>query len=149
MRVIFLALLLSFIAAAAYALGACTQPGPSNTTISYFGFSSQCATNNSVVCTPNETMVFSVIPNGYSFGCESHTFIWDFGDGSPGSGINVFHTYTAPGTYVVKLTLTSELSPTVVLAQTVNVFTILPAIDYRLLLLLAFALGAIAFVRLR
>lgn len=149
MRVIFLALLLSFIAAAAYAVGACMQPSPSNTSISYFGFTSQCATNNAVVCTPNETMVFSVIPNGYSFGCESHTYLWDFGDGSPGSGISVFHTYAAPGTYLVKLTLTSELSPTLVLTQTVNVFTILPAIDRRMRIVLALAIAAIAYIRLR
>jgi len=93
-------------------------------------------------------MVFSAVPNGYSFGCESHTFIWDFGDGVPGSGINVFHTYTAPGTYNVKLTLTSPFS-TLVLTQTVNVFTPVPAIDRRMLIVLALAIVAIAFLRLR
>jgi|GEM_PF-1277431 len=149
MRAIFLAFVLSLSAAAAYAISACTQPSPSNTSISYFGFDSHCATNNSLVCTPNETMVFSVIPNGYSFGCEGHTYLWDFGDGSPGSGINVFHTYTAPGTYLVTLTLTSELSPTLVLTQTINVFTPVPAIDRRALMVLALAIVAIAFLQLR
>ena len=149
MKAILLALLLSFTAAAAYAIGACTQPSPANTSLNYFGFTSHCAQNNSLPCTPGEVMIFSVVPNGYSFGCESHNYFWDFGDGSPGSGINVFHTYAAPGTYLVTLTLTSELSPTLVLTQTINVFTILPAIDHRVLLLLALALGAIAFVRLR
>lgn len=149
MRAIFLAFVLSLSTAAAYAIGACTQPSPANTSITYFGFTSNCAQNNSLVCTPNETMVFSVVPNGYSFGCEGHTYIWDFGDGSPGSGINVFHTYTAPGTYLVKLTLASELSPTLVLTQTVNVFTPVPAIDRRALIVLALAIAAIAFVRLR
>ena len=120
MRAIFLAFVLSLSAAAAYAISACTQPSPSNTSITYFGFDSHCAQNNSLVCTPNETMVFSAVPNGYSFGCEGHTYLWDFGDTTIGSGINVFHTYTAPGTYIVKLTLTSELSQTLVLTQTVK-----------------------------
>ncbi|HEV7487054.1 MAG TPA: PKD domain-containing protein [Thermoanaerobaculia bacterium] len=149
MKALTLAFLLSLTAARSYAISACTQPSPSNTSISYFGFDSNCSTNNSLACTPNETMVFSAIPNGYSFGCEGHTYLWDFGDTTIGSGINVFHTFTAPGTYVVKLTLTSELSATLVLTQTINVFPPLPAIDRRALIVLALAIAAIAFVRLR
>jgi PKD repeat protein len=149
MKALTLAFVLSLTAAGAYAVSACTQPAPANTSISYFGFDSNCATNNSLACTPNETMVFSAIPNGYSFGCEGHTFLWDFGDTTIGSGINVFHTFTAPGTYVVKLTLTSELSQTLVLTQTINVFPAVPAIDRRALIALALAIIAIAFVRLR
>jgi hypothetical protein len=149
MRAIFLAFVLSLSAAAAYAVSsACTQPSPANTTLDYFGFNSNCATNNSLPCTPNETMVFSAIPNGYSFGCEGHTFLWDFGDTTIGSGINVFHTFTAPGTYIVKLTLTSPFSSTT-LTQTITVLTPVPTIDRRMLILLALAMAAIAFVRLR
>jgi PKD repeat protein len=32
-------------------------------------------------------------------------YVWDFGDGSFGTGVNATHTYTYPGTYVVKLTV--------------------------------------------
>jgi hypothetical protein len=149
MKALTLAFLLSLIAAGAYALSACTQPSPANTTLDYFGFDSHCATNNSLACTPNETMVFSATPHGYSFGCEGHTYLWDFGDTTIGSGINVFHTYTAPGTYVAKLKLTSALSQTLVLTQTINVFPPLPAIDRRALMALALAIIAIAIVRLR
>jgi hypothetical protein len=149
MKALTLAFLLSLTAAGAYALSACTQPSPANTTLDYSGLDSHCATNNSLVCTPNETMVFSATPHGYSFGCEGHTFLWDFGDTTIGSGINVFHTYTAPGTYIAKLTLTSELSQTLVLTQTINVFPPLPAIDRRALIALALVIIAIAFVRLR
>jgi hypothetical protein len=149
MKALTLAFLLSLTAAGAYALSACTQPSPANTTLDYSGFTSNCATNNSLVCTPNETMVFSAVPHGYSFGCEGHTYFWDFGDTTIGSGINVFHTFTAPGTYVVKLTLTSELSQTLVLTQTINVLPPLPAIDRRTLALLLCALAAIAVLRLR
>jgi PKD repeat protein len=36
------------------------------------------------------------------------TYIWDFGDGSTGTGINPTHLYTAPGTYTVSLTVTDH-----------------------------------------
>ncbi|MBI1288177.1 MAG: PKD domain-containing protein [Flavobacteriales bacterium] len=35
-------------------------------------------------------------------------FTWDFGDGSTGSGGQISHTFTAPGTYTVTLTISSE-----------------------------------------
>jgi hypothetical protein len=34
------------------------------------------------------------------------TYNWDFGDGNTDSGLNVTHTYTAPGTYLATLTVT-------------------------------------------
>jgi hypothetical protein len=38
-------------------------------------------------------------------GPDIASWSWDFGDGSYGSGMNPVHTYTAPGTYTVKLTV--------------------------------------------
>ncbi len=32
-------------------------------------------------------------------------YLWDFGDGQIGSGVSVNHTYTTPGTYIVRLTV--------------------------------------------
>lgn len=37
------------------------------------------------------------------------TFLWDFGDGTNGTGRVVEHAYDRPGTYVVRLTLVDEL----------------------------------------
>lgn len=45
--------------------------------------------------------------------------VWDFGDGSTGTGLKTSHTYTKSGTYKVKLTLT-VYSETIV-SQNVNV----------------------------
>jgi PKD repeat protein len=42
----------------------------------------------------------------YNAGTSSTTFTWDFGDGSTANGISPFHTYSAPGTYNVCLTVT-------------------------------------------
>jgi len=146
MKAIILAFLLSFTAIGAWAAIACTTPSPANTSITYAGFPSQCATNNGVPCLVGDTIFFSAIANGYSFGCEGHNYFWDFGDGSPGSGQSVMHTYTGPGTYAVTLTLTSEFSPTLVLTQIVNVAIVAPATSRTTLLILMFVLGAIAVV---
>jgi hypothetical protein len=35
-----------------------------------------------------------------------HSYAWDFGDGQMTSGVTASHTYTAAGTYVVKLNVT-------------------------------------------
>ena len=40
------------------------------------------------------------------FGIASYT--WDFGDQKAGSGVNPTHAYTAPGTYIVTLTVTDQ-----------------------------------------
>jgi PKD repeat protein len=39
-------------------------------------------------------------------GTLPHTFAWDFGDGGAGSGETVSHTYTAAGSYTVRVTMT-------------------------------------------
>ncbi len=50
-------------------------------------------------------------------------FEWDFGDGSPTStDMMATHTYTAPGSYDVTLTLSNECDADLVLFQTVEVF---------------------------
>jgi PKD repeat protein len=149
MKVIVLALLLSFIAAAAFAVSsACTQPSPSNTIIDYTGLPSNCTPLSATPCQTSDTIFFSAVPSGYSFGCESHNFFWNFGDTTIGSGINVMHTFPGPGTYVVTLNLTSPFSSTT-LTRTITLFTVLPAVDRRALIALALAMVAIAFVRLR
>ena len=42
---------------------------------------------------------------------QTLSFAWDLGDGSSGSGVTLNHTYTAPGNYIVSLTVTDNGSP--------------------------------------
>ena len=42
---------------------------------------------------------------------QTLSFAWDLGDGSLGSGVTLNHTYTAPGNYIVSLTVTDNGSP--------------------------------------
>jgi hypothetical protein len=44
---------------------------------------------------------------------------WEFGDGGVATGRNVGHTYTAPGVYTVRLTLTTSTGDTASVARTV------------------------------
>ncbi len=39
---------------------------------------------------------------------EVYNYAWEFGDGETGTGAEITHTYTEPGTYYVKLTATGE-----------------------------------------
>lgn len=53
--------------------------------------------------TADSTVVFDAT-NSSDDG-EIVTYSWDFGDGASGTGAVTTHTYTAPGTYVVTLTV--------------------------------------------
>src|SRR5205823_3997331 len=49
---------------------------------------------------------------GYNLDCGPHTYSWDFGDRSEGSSAKApTHTYSAPGTYVVKMTVNNGGGP--------------------------------------
>ena len=49
------------------------------------------------------------------------TFVWDFGDGSNGTGMNVSHMYTAIGSYDVNLTVTDTAGNSNTLTKTIVV----------------------------
>jgi PKD repeat protein len=48
-------------------------------------------------------------------------YAWDFGDGSTGTGAQPSHTYAAPGTFQVKLTVTDDRSGTNAVTQSVTI----------------------------
>lgn len=72
------------------------------------------ATNNSGIA--NAAFNYTVSPSNifdYSFDASTSTgsiqnYVWDFGDGTVGNGVNVNHTYTSAGAYTVELILVSS-----------------------------------------
>lgn len=52
---------------------------------------------------------------------EVATYEWDFGDGTTSNEVNPTHAYSAPGTYLVQLTLISEDGKTYTEASEVTV----------------------------
>ena len=49
------------------------------------------------------------------------SFVWDFGDGTTATGPQASHTYAAPGTYEVRVTVADNLWPAVTRSETVSV----------------------------
>jgi PKD repeat protein len=49
------------------------------------------------------------------------SYAWDFGDGGTASGSTATHTFTSPGTHLVRLTITNGLGASASITQTVNV----------------------------
>jgi len=69
------------------------------------------------------TVPLTVEFNDQSTGTKPLTYAWDFGDGSTSAEQNPTHTYTTPGTYTVKLTVTnavgsSEKTMTIITSDT-------------------------------
>ncbi|RYZ23077.1 MAG: PKD domain-containing protein [Chitinophagaceae bacterium] len=76
--------------------------------------------NNNSQCVNNNQFVFtnaSTIPAG------SFTASWSFGDGGTASTLHATHSYAAPGTYPVRLKLTSDAGCT---AEQLLTLTVLP-----------------------
>ncbi|MEN3011151.1 MAG: PKD domain-containing protein [Candidatus Bipolaricaulaceae bacterium] len=53
------------------------------------------------------TVVFDASSSTVEF-ARIVSYEWDFGDGTKGRGVRVYHTYTKPGAYRVKLTVTAS-----------------------------------------
>ena len=60
---------------------------------------------------------------------EVTDYMWDFGDGSNGTGASVHHAYSAPGTYIVTLTCTDDLNTATVVNVTLLVLNLPPSVS--------------------
>ena len=79
--------------------------------ISYTGPTSHCTITPGSTCVSNEELSMTIAPFNYQFACSSHSYTWNFGDGSAPLTVNspagsnsantVTHKYTVPGTYTI------------------------------------------------
>jgi len=79
-----------------------------NVFIAYIGPSSGCSTAaSSPACGTGESIPFGARSFGYNYGCANHSFSWNYGDGTNGSGQDAPHSYSAAGTYNVSVTISN------------------------------------------
>jgi PKD repeat protein len=103
--------------------GKCPTMTSLNLYPTYRGTSATCNSANQQTCQANETVSFFVQPNSYDLGCDTHTFSWNFGDGSPVSNVqNPTHVYTTPGPRSVTLVVsnTSQFNYTSTIPITIS-----------------------------
>jgi len=62
---------------------------------------------------------------------DRSTFYWDFGDGTKKDGLSVTHSYTNPGTYIVKMTVKDPTQNATFDLNTAQI-NLLPSLDYSL-----------------
>src|SRR5207244_7733371 len=56
-------------------------------------------------CSAGVVITFRANAFNYDFGCATHSFNWNFGDGTTGSGQSVTHTFNSSNSYTVTLTI--------------------------------------------
>jgi len=78
------------------------------------------AVNTADQCLANNQFIFT---NNSDITSGSLSYEWDLGDGNNANGTNVTHSYTLPGTYLVRLIATSNNNCKDTSFFTVNVFT--------------------------
>jgi PKD repeat protein len=98
----------------------------SNVYITFLGPTSLCYFGADTSCKVGEAVAFTAAKLGYDFGCGSHTYTWDFGDGQHSSDQNPTHTYTTDGMYkvtlhIVNATQAVDLTSTVKVGSGVSV----------------------------
>jgi PKD repeat protein len=104
----------------------CPQMTASNIFIDYRNASGSC-TPYSGSCAAGETVTFTAQRYNYDLGCSSHTFSWNFGDGSAAvTGSQVTHPFASGGTYAVQMTVTRGDAATFATSQNVLVGTAPP-----------------------
>jgi PKD repeat protein len=80
-----------------------------------FSAASGCSNNSSALCQPGEQVTLNATPlAGYSTSCGTHTYVWDFGDGSGQStGQTVTHPFgSSQAQYTVHCTVTNNAGST-------------------------------------
>ena len=85
--------------------------------------SANFTTSASTACV-GEAIQFAGSATTNPSGQQIQSYTWTFGDGSSGSGQNITHTYTQPGTYTAKLTASCGGHCTAEKTKTITVYNI-------------------------
>lgn len=88
--------------------GGCPTMTATNMFPTYLGSTGNCNSSNQQTCTTGETVRFNAQANGYDPGCATHSYSWNFGDNTTGSGSNPTHVYAAGGNYTVTMTVVNS-----------------------------------------
>ena len=70
---------------------------------------------------PGDTVLFDGSVTASTLMVHNGAYQWNFGDGTGGTGPGVYHTYSQPGNYPVKLTVTDRGGNTATITQTIQV----------------------------
>ena len=76
--------------------------------------------------TINQDVSFNASSSSVNNGVANGTFVWDFGDGTGGTGLITTHRYARGGTMTVTLIATSDTRQTSTSSRTISVATSLP-----------------------
>ncbi|MFZ2492333.1 MAG: PKD domain-containing protein [Thermoanaerobaculia bacterium] len=93
----------------------------SNVYIGFLGSQSGC-TASSGNCTSVEQVNFTASTYNYNFSCGTHSFAWNFGDGTVSAQQNPSKNYATNGSYTVSLTITSPVGQ-VTMTQPITIGT--------------------------
>jgi PKD repeat protein len=69
----------------------------------------------------SQTVFFNAAGSTSPSGTTITSYAWDFGDGTTGAGASTPHSFTTPGTYVVRLTIANSAGQTATTTQNVTV----------------------------
>lgn len=100
------------------------QSSATDTVVIYPNVTSADFSASSSSACVGETIQFAGFATTNPSGQQIQSYTWTFGDGSSGSGQNVTHTYTQPGTYSVKLTTSTGGHCTAEKTKTVTIHAV-------------------------
>lgn len=112
-RFVVLAAALAIIAVPALAtppVNSCGSMNWTNTYIFYVSPNGDCSSFLGMPCAASSPLQFGAGFFGYNLSCSTHTFKWDFNDGTPPMfGQQVVHVFNVPGEYLVALTVANPV----------------------------------------
>jgi PKD repeat protein len=70
---------------------------------------------------PGDTVHFNASASTAASGRRLVSYVWDFGNGSAGTGVQTSQKYLSPRAYTVTLTVTDDIGRTATVSRTITV----------------------------